>query len=265
MPEGDSVLQLSQKLKFMEQQVVAACSIRVPRFATVNVQGWRCTRVWPYGKHLFMSFAHPEHAPLVLHTHLKMDGRWGIYRAGQRWRQPAHTARVVLRLGEVEVVGHRLGMVEVFPQREYAQRISHLGPDILDPQWQHNGLREEAIARIEAQPQRAIGVALLDQGNVAGIGNEYRAETCFIAGVHPGRAVAETNVPAIVDIARRLMWANRNAPVRVSTGVRRAGETTYVFGRENARCRRCGTPIAKASLGEDYERIIWWCPQCQPA
>ena len=63
------------------------------------------------------------------------------------------------------------------------------------------------------------------------------------------------------------MWANKDAPVRVTTGVKRAGETSYVFGRNNKPCRRCGTLITKGFLGGegDLERVIWWCPRCQPA
>ena len=151
-------------------------------------------------------------------------------------------------------------------------RIAHLGPDILDPDWETNGGREEAIRRIEARPDRPIGAALLDQKNVAGIGNEYRAEACFIAGMHPAERVGDVDVEKIVDVSRKSMWANRFSLIRVTTGVRRAGETTYVFGRNNARCRRCGTPIEKGVLGGvdaggdegELERIIWWCPHCQP-
>ena len=114
--------------------------------------------------------------------------------------------------------------------------------------------------------------ALLDQKVVAGIGNEYRAEICFLAGVHPATPVAEVDVEQVVDIGKRIMWANRNSPIRVTTGVRRAGETTYVFGRNRKRCLRCGTIIQKDSLGGvdrggdegELERIIWFCPHCQP-
>lgn len=254
---------------------VTAASIRVPRYATVHLEGRTCSQVWPYGKHLFMAFERPGYEELIVHTHLKMEGQWAIHRAGQRWRKPGHSARIVLQLagtpGDIEVVGHWLGFVEVYPARDYEQRVGHLGPDILAPEWNEGG-REEAIARIVSRPQRSIGAALLDQRNLAGIGNEYRAEVCFLAGIHPAEQVGRVDVAQVVDIARRIMWANRDAPVRVTTGVRRAGETTYVFGRNNARCRRCGTPILKSVLGGvdaggdegELERIIWWCPHCQP-
>ncbi|MDO5097321.1 MAG: Fpg/Nei family DNA glycosylase [Corynebacterium sp.] len=265
MPEGDSIFQLAHRLQFMVGREVLGTDIRVPRFATVDFTATTCTRVWPYGKHLFMQFG-----STILHTHLKMEGSWSMHRLGAKWRKPGHTARVVLRLadaaGPIELVGHSLGFVRVFPAIEYANHIAHLGPDILSPDWPDSGAAE-ALRRITAVPDRTIGTALLDQRNVAGIGNEYRAEICFIAGIHPATVVADTDVAAVLGIGRKLMWANRMSPLRVTTGVRRAGESAYVFGRNGKPCRRCGTSIKKGELGGDYndlERIIWWCPHCQP-
>ena len=262
MPEGDSVHQLSTRLQLIAGREVTHTSLRVPRFATVDFTGLTCERVWPHGKHLFMQFG-----PEILHTHLKMEGTWAIHRAGARWRKPGYTARVVLRFadvkGDIELVGHELGLVEVFPAREYDERMGYLGPDMLAEQFDH----DEVVRRIQAHPDLEIGRALLDQRNAAGIGNEYRAEICFLAGTHPARRVREVDVDKHVRIARRLMWLNKDSPVRVTTGVKRAGETSYVFGRNNKPCRRCTTLITKGFLGGqgDLERVIWWCPRCQPA
>lgn len=276
MPEGDSVLQLSQRLQFLVGKTVTRTSIRTPRFANRDFSGAQCQQIWPYGKYLFMLFDQQ-----ILATHLKMEGSWAMHLAGDRWRQPAHTARVVLRFAQqprdIEVVGHQLGLVRVFPATEYERFIGDLGPDILADDWDNHG-KAEALRRIVAQPQRPIGTALLDQTNLVGIGNEYRAEVCFLAGLHPASRVGALDtarVSEILDIARRIMWANRNEPVRVTTGIKRAGETTYVFGRNNRPCRRCRTLIKHDSLGgpdqktrggtdDELERIIWWCPHCQP-
>ena len=269
MPEGDSVYQLSKRLQFMIGREVTKCSLRVPRYATVDFTGMTVERVWPYGKHLFMEFAAAGFDPQILHTHLKMEGTWSVHRAGTRWRKPGYTARVVLQLyddaGDIELVGHELGLVDVFPAREYEQRMGYLGPDLLAEEFDF----EEAKRRILTDPDREIGRSLLDQYRVAGIGNEYRAEICFIGGVHPRRKVGELGeggVDKLLRIARRLMWANKDEVKRVSTGVKRAGETSYVFGRNNKPCRRCTTLITKGFLGGqgDLERVIWWCPTCQP-
>lgn len=273
MPEGDSVYQLARRLQWLTGRRVLRSDLRVPAFSTVDFRGRRVAAVWPYGKHLFIQVGED-----ILHTHLAMEGRWDVHRKGERWRRPGHSARVVLQVegntgeGVIEMVGFHLARVEVFPAREYEERIAYLGPDILAPDWEEGG-REEAVARILAAPTVAIGVALLDQRNVAGIGNEYRAEVCFIRGVHPARLVGELGeraVEGIVDCARRLMLANRDAPVRVTTGIRRAGESTYVFGRQRQPCRRCRTPIVTGWLGphtgaDNQDRVIWWCPRCQPA
>ena len=269
MPEGDSVYQLSARMQFMTGREVTYTSLRVPRHATVSFSGSVCQRVWPYGKHLFMQFDE-----LILHTHLKMEGIWAVHFAGDRWRKPAHSARVVLRLAhqprDIEAVGHWLGFVDVYSAGDYWERIGHLGPDILAADWPETG-RDEAISRVLANdPARPLSVALLDQRNLAGIGNEYRAELCFIAGTHPATSIGQIlategpeGIARHIDIARKIMWANKDAPVRVTTGVRRAGETSYVFGRNHKPCRRCGTLIRSGELG-DPVRIIWWCPHCQP-
>ena len=154
MPEGDSVLQLSNRLQFMAGREVTGCSVRVPRYATIHLDGMVCERVWPYGKHLFMQFDQT-----IVHTHLKMEGTWAIHYAGDRWRKPGHTARIVLQLAnsprDIEIVGHQLGFVDIYPADHYHQRIAHLGPDILDPDWD----REEAVRRLRARPERSIGTA----------------------------------------------------------------------------------------------------------
>lgn len=267
MPEGDSVYQLSKRLQWMAGREVTRASVRVPRYATADFTSMTCERVWPYGKHLFMQFAALGHEPQILHTHLKMEGTWSMHRAGTRWTKPAHAARVVLSLADaprpdIELVGFWLGLVRVFPAREYAQRMGYLGPDLLAEHFDAG----EAVRRIEEHPELEIGRALLDQRNLAGIGNEYRAEVNFLAGTHPAQRVGNVDVEKHVLLARRLMWSNRNSPVRVTTGVKRAGETSYVFGRNKKPCRRCGTLIEKGFLGGkgDLERVIWWCPTCQP-
>ncbi|MGP9725174.1 DNA-formamidopyrimidine glycosylase family protein [Corynebacterium sp. AOP40-9SA-29] len=279
MPEGDSVLQLSNRMQWMTGRTVTRSDIRVPRFATEDLAGRSVRCVWPYGKHLFIDVG-----GRVLHTHLKMEGVWSIHVAGARWRRPGHTARVVLRFSpqhpggpEIETVGHSLGFVRLFDIDEYPQVVGHLGPDILAPDWASAGGRDDALARILRRPERSIGAALLDQRNVAGIGNEYRAEVCFLGGVDPRRPVgqgqdAASTAAHLLDLSRTVMWENRLEPRRLFTGDRRPGMGNYVFGRAAKACRRCGTPVLKGFLGGvdaggddgELERVIWWCPVCQP-
>lgn len=273
MPEGDSVWRLSERLQPLVGRTVTSSSFRVAPLATVDLSGRVIERVWPHGKHLFWLLG-----DLVLHTHLRMDGTWRIHPAGTRWSLPGHTARLVVRVsGDVELVGHDLGVVELWPAPEFARRTSWLGPDPLADDWLHEGRwhptgRDEAVRRVAIIPARTIGEALLDQRNLAGIGNEYRAEACFLSRIHPARPVGTLDVGAVVDLAARLMRGNLSSPVRTFTGDHRRGHTTFVFGRSGRPCLRCTTPIAKSTLGgtdtvadpqAGQERIIWWCPRCQ--
>lgn len=275
MPEGDSIWRLSQRLQPVVGRSITASDFRVPQLATADLSGRVVERVWPHGKHLFWLVGDD-----VLHTHLRMDGTWRIHPEGSRWTLPAHTARLVIRVdGGVELVGHDLGMVELWPARQFEERMGWLGPDVLAGDWFTEGRwsptgRDEALRRIAAAPSRTIGEALLDQRNLAGIGNEYRAEVCFLRGIHPATPVHQTDVDATVDLAVKLMRGNLDSPVRTFTGDQRRGHTTFVFGRYGRPCLRCGTAISKATLGggtsiadrdAGQERIIWWCPQCQPS
>ncbi|KAB1501399.1 Fpg/Nei family DNA glycosylase [Corynebacterium sp. 320] len=281
MPEGDSVLQLSERLQWMTGRTVTHTDIRVPRWATTSLTGQTVHRVWPYGKHLFMHIG-----DTLVHTHLKMEGVWSIHAQGTRWRRPHHTARIILRFTpqheggpQIEIVGHSLGFVRLHPAEAYPEVIAHLGPDILaEPHtWESTG-KECALANIMTRPGRSLGAALVDQTMVAGIGNEYRAEVMFLLGWHPAipvDAVGESGVTRALEVARRVMWDNRLEPHRVFTGDRRRGMSTYVFGRADRPCRRCGTLIETSTLGgrwaggdseldsAELERIIWWCPHCQ--
>jgi len=277
MPEGDSVWRLSERLQPLVGRTVERSSFRVPQLATASLNGAVISRVWPHGKHLFWRLD-DHRGSRILHTHLRMEGHWRIHAVGTRWSAPAHTARVVVQVsGGVELVGHELGLVELWPATEFDRRMGHLGPDLLADDWSAPGRwqpsgRDEAIRRILADQGRSIGEALLDQRNLAGIGNEYRAEVCFLGGLHPGLPVSETDVPAVVDRAAKLMRGNLTSPVRTFTGDHRRGQTTFVFGRAHQPCRRCGASILKGTLGgaasaadprAGQERLIWWCPRCQ--
>lgn len=297
MPEGDSVHRLADRLQPAAGRLVTGCQLRVPQLAVADLTGATLTAVRAHGKHLLMTFAPtgpageheenptsriqgmPSAAEWILHTHLRMEGIWRVHPAGQRWRAPGHTARVVLRLEgarpgapQVELVGHDLGLVELWPAAELGHRLGWLGPDPLDPDWARAGRwlpsgREEAVRRAALDPKRPIGVTLLDQSVLAGVGNEFRAEVCFLSGLDPRRPTGAADVPVVIDTAARLMQANRHTKYRSSTGDNRPGHRSFVFGRNHRPCLRCGTLIRNGWLDPadlpDQERVIWWCPTCQ--
>ena len=150
--------------------------------------------------------------------------------------------------------------IEVMPTRDEDRLVGYLGPDPLAEDWD----AQEAARRLGSDV-RSIHVALLDQRNVAGFGNEYAAELLFLRGVLPTTPTPEVDVAALLDLGVRTIRANRDRPDRTFTGVNRAGATTWVYGRAGRPCRRCGTLIHRGELGADptRERVTFWCPQCQ--
>jgi endonuclease-8 len=167
-------------------------------------------------------------------------------------------------------VGFRLGVCELLPTAREQEVVGHLGPDVLGPDWD----AAEAVRRLLADPDRAVGTALLDQRVMAGPGNIYKCEVCFLRGVDPWTPVGQVDdLPGTVDLLKRLMEANRTSGRQITTGDTRPGRTHWVAGRNGKPCRRCGTPIRKAeqesgagsrSASHDADRVTWWCPTCQP-
>lgn len=232
MPEGDSIHWAAAQLhEALAGRELTGSDFRVPRFATLDLAGWTIEEVVARGKHLLMRVLGPSTDPadstdrggnagnagntsnagnagrqaLSIHSHLKMEGTWQVYSRGERWRKPGHTARCILRTSTLEVVGFSLGILDVVRTSDEESVVGYLGPDLLGPDWDP----AEAERRIRASPDVAVGVALLDQRNLAGIGNVYRCELCFLARVHPAVPVSEIHdLGSILENARRLLEAN---------------------------------------------------------
>lgn len=262
MPEGDTVYRAARRLdEVLAGATVTRFELRVPQAATVDLTGQVVREVVPRGKHLLHRIG-----DLTLHSHLKMEGRWDIYRPGERWRRQAHTARAIICATrpdgtEWETVGFDLADIAVVPTRHEDTLVGHLGPDPLSESWDP----AEAARRLAAD-DRPVHVALLDQRNVAGFGNEYVNEILFVRGIRPDVPASATDTAAIVDVGARMIRANRDRRGRTFTGDSRAGRSTWVYGRADRACRRCGTRIRSGSLGADptRERNTFWCPRCQP-
>src|SRR5438552_3324649 len=197
MPEGDTVLVTARRLhQALAGRRLLTTDFRVPRFATTDLRGQSVREVTARGKHLLIRTS----GDLTIHSHLRMDGEWQIHPPGGRWWGPAHEVRVVLRTDEWIAVGFRLGELEVLPTAGEPVALAHLGPDVLgsdcDP--------EEALRRLLADPARSIHEALVDQRVMAGPGNVYANEVCFLRGVHPAAPVgAVRNPEAVVAITKR--------------------------------------------------------------
>jgi endonuclease-8 len=208
------------------------------------------------GKHLLI-----RTDDFTIHSHLKMEGSWHAYRHGSAWRRPEWQARAILANDEWVAVGFQLGTLDVVPRGDESSVVGYLGPDLLGPDWDP----VEALRRLTADPTRPVGLALLDQRVMAGLGNVYRNELCFLSGVLPTRAVGDIAHPAkLVDLAHRLLDVNKDRARRSTTG-RLRGATDWVSRRDGEPCFRCGTTIRRGQLGEDELQLrdTYWCPRCQ--
>ena len=237
-------------------QVLTRSDVRVPRFATADLRGRAVTEAVSRGKHLLIRVS----GNVTVHTHLRMDGSWRLLPATERLRE-SHQIRLILATGRWQAAGYRLGEVDLLPTSAEGSVVGHLGPDLLGPGWDP----AEAVRRLRASPAAPAGEALLDQRNLAGIGNLYKAEVLFLRGVSPWRPVGDVpDLEALVELARRLMDANKDRPAHVTTGIWRRGEETWVYGRAGRPCRRCGTGVRVAGQGpRPAERVTFWCPACQ--
>jgi len=256
MPEGDTVFRTARKLhEELAGAEVTRFDLRVPRHATADLTGETVAGVVPRGKHLLMRIG-----GFTLHSHLKMEGRWLVFRRGERWRAPAFQARAIVGTAHVDAVGFEIAMVDLVPTTDEDALVGHLGPDLLGPDWDP----AEAARRILADP-RAVHVAILDQRNLAGLGNEYANELLFVRGILPTTPACDVDATGLVDTASRMIRANRDRPARTFTGDTRPGRQNWVYRRERKPCLRCGTPIRRTELGatETSERIVFWCPVCQ--
>ncbi|UGY93971.1 DNA-formamidopyrimidine glycosylase family protein [Streptomyces gobiensis] len=246
MPEGDTVWRTARHLDAaLSGARLTRGELRVPRFATADLTGREVLETVSRGKHMLTRLE----GELTLHSHLGMDGAWRVHAPDERWRGgPAHQIRAILGTAAHTAVGYRLPVLELLRGRDESTALGYLGPDLLGPDWGP----EEALRRLLAEPARAVGEALLDQRNLAGIGNIYGSELCFLARVPPWTPIGEIPGPGrLVALAHRLLLANRD----------RRRSRLWVYGREHRPCLRCGSRIRTAELGG---RPAYWCPTCQP-
>lgn len=253
MPEGDTVWHTAANLrKHLVGRTLTRCDVRVPQYATVDLTGAVVDEVLSRGKHLFI-----RAGAASIHSHLKMDGSW---RVSDRPVKVDYRARIVLEAGAVRAVGIDLGVLEILDRDRDGDAVAHLGPDLLGEDWD----AQVAAANLVADPGRPLAEALLDQRVMAGVGNVYSNELCFIFGHLPTTPVSNVADPRrLVVRAREMLWANRLRSKRCTTGDTRAGKQLWVYGRSGQSCRRCGTRISYQNAEGAGERVTYWCPVCQ--
>jgi endonuclease-8 len=258
MPEGDTILRAANRIRpVLEGAVPEQIATPQPRHARdrwdERLAGRRVERVETHGKHLFVRFE----GDLVLHSHLRMTGAWAVHPHGARWRRAPRRAWLVLRARGHDVVEFDGPVLELMTASrvQFDQRIVALGPDVLAPTFD----RERFLRRLrEDDPSRPLGDALIDQRIVAGLGNVWKAEGCWRAGLDPWRplrAVADEQALAVIDEVRPRMLRAAEDPRAHKAGRR-------VYGRAGLPCPRCGGAIRARGQG-DENRTTWWCPGCQ--
>lgn len=272
MPEGDTLFRAARTLnRALGGKVVTKFETALAHLARTDddspLAGRTVERVDAVGKWLRMYFS----GDLILLTHMLMNGSWHIYRVGEAWQKGRSHMRAAIHTADFVAVAFNVPIAEFHTAATLARHraVPQLGPNVLGAQFDE----AEAVARLRNRPDIEIGVALMRQRLVAGIGNIFKAEVCFAASVNPFRKVGdltEDELRALMAHARRLMSSNTtetSGPGIVTyRGISRIGVTDncWVYNRAGKPCRRCGTPIQARKQGEEA-RTTYWCPRCQAA
>jgi endonuclease VIII len=272
MPEGDTIYRAARALhRAMAGHIVTQFESVFPAVTRVAedqpVVGSTVASVASRGKHLLMSFSNG----LVLHTHMRMNGSWHLYPAGARWRRPARDMRVLVATDTAVAVGFNVPIAELLTPREMVRHkdLNALGPDLLDASLDPRVV----LGRMRSRAGDAIGDVLLNQRVVAGIGNIFKSEILFLAGIDPFTRIElldDEDLLRMIGIARQQLAANvmdRSQTLSVATGIRTTrsldpNAKLWVYGRGGKPCRNCGTIIQATKTGLDA-RLTYWCPQCQ--
>jgi endonuclease VIII len=257
VPEGDTIHHAAKRVRgALLGRAIESIETPHPRHGLdrwpERLAGRAVASVDAHGKHLFLRFD----GDLTLHSHLRMTGKWGVYRHGERWRRSPRRAWLVIRTADHAVVQFDGPVLELMTESRtrFDRRLAALGPDIVAEEFDERAF----LRRLrEDDPTRGIGDALLDQRTLAGVGNLWKSESCFLARIDPWRRTADVDdeeALAIVREARPLMResAERGGHHRPS----------WVYERPGLPCRRCNTPIRSRGQGDD-NRTTYWCPTCQ--
>jgi endonuclease-8 len=282
MPEGDTIFRAARTLhRALAGKVVTRFETQYAQIARVHddapITGRLVEKVEARGKHLLMHFSPRTDAgaAVVLRTHMLMSGSWHIYRTGERWQRSPVSARVIVGTADFVAVGFSVPVAEFVQADDLDtdEALSRLGPDVLATDFDG----DVAHVRLATSTRPTVAEALLQQQAVAGIGNVFKSELLFLAGVWPflpPASVTDAHWARMLRDARALLKANVLDPadtgvltwrgMRRTTGRMHPGQRLYVYGRHGKPCRRCGTTIEMRHHGE-HNRSTYWCPACQPA
>ena len=272
MPEGDTIFRAARTLdRALAGQIVTKFETQLPLLARVDddtpLAGRMVDRVESAGKWVRMYFS----GDLILLTHMLMSGSWHIYRPGERWKRSRYHMRIAIHTGAFVAVAFNVPVAEFHTAASLSRRLQEkpLGPDILANDFDPAII----VAQLRSRPDLEVGSALLLQSLVSGIGNVFKSEILFLAGIEPFTPVAalsDADIERLVAISREQLAANvltRSQTLTPSIGRRTTrsldpNKKLWVYGRGGKPCRRCGGPILARKTGLDA-RLTYWCPRCQ--
>lgn len=276
MPEGDTIFRAARALgRALAGKAITGFESTYPlltRFHDDTPLTTQCVEsVESRGKWLLMHFS----GGATLATHMLMSGSWHIYRRGELWRQPHANMRILLKTAEFVAVGFQVPVAQMHTARSLARdrRIPPYALDVLSPDFD----AQASLHRVMAHSQEEIADVLLHQEVLAGVGNVFKSEVCFVCGIHPFSKVAvlcEQQIGSLVAAAQKLIRANvvedSGDSIVTFRGLHRRtthdsdpAASLWVYGRNGEPCRRCGERIERRLQGPDA-RVTFWCPRCQP-
>jgi endonuclease VIII len=276
MPEGDTIFRTARSLgRALVGHMITGFRSNYPLLTRFHddtpFTGQQVERVESRGKWVLIYFSGGG----ILVTHMLISGSWHIYRLGERWLQPGRNMRIVLENSVCQAVGFRVPVAQMHTASSLARdrRIPSPTSDVLN-----SGFDAEAVkTRILACAREEIGDVLLHQDVLAGVGNVFKSEVCFVTGVNPFCKVSKLQpdeVDALIHASQKLIASNvledsGDTIVTYRGQHRRTAHTSdptaslWVYGRTNDPCRRCGDRIRRRIQGPDA-RVTFWCQSCQP-
>lgn len=276
MPEGDTIFRTARALgRALAGKPITAFRSNYAMLTRFDddtpLAGQFVERVEARGKWMLTYFSGGG----ILATHLLMSGAWHIYRRGEPWQVPSRHMRIVIENADYQAVGFHVPVAQMHTAQSLRRdrRIPQPALDVLRGEFD----AEAAIGRAMACRNEEIGDVLLHQDVLAGVGNVFKSEICFVNGVSPFcqvSALTRDQVAGLIATSQRLVGANvlEDSPGRMVTYRGRQRRTTHrsdpseslwVYGRSGAPCRRCGEPVRTRLQGPDA-RVTFWCGRCQP-
>jgi endonuclease-8 len=276
MPEGDTIFRTARSMgRALTGKPITGFRSNYALLTRFHddtpITGRTVDRVESRGKWLLIHLS----GGATLVTHMLMNGSWHLYRIGERWRRPARDMRIVLENREYQAVAFTVPVARIYTAQALARekRIPPVGADVLSQDFDPAA----AAIRLRAYAGEEVGDVLLHQQVLAGVGNVFKSEVCFVESVNPFSLVSalhDEQVAALIRTSQRLVAANvledaadtivtYRGQQRLTTHRSDPSESLWVYGRSAQPCRRCGNQIRHRLQGPDA-RVTFWCQVCQP-